>query len=353
MSRLGDILRERIRNDGPLAVEEFMRLCLADPEHGYYRSQRAVGAAGDFITAPEISQIFGELIGLWAAEMWSAIGRPAPVRLVELGPGRGTLMADALRAIGRVAGAFRDALDLHLIEINPRLRDQQKTALATARATWHEQLDTVPPGPLIVIANEFFDALPVRQVVRGERGWHLRVVDAIDDRFAFGTGAAVAAPDVAGGPGTIVETSPAGEALMRDIAGRIVASGGAALVIDYGPAVPGTGDTIQAVRAHKKVPALESPGEADLTAHVDFVALAGAARAAGASAFGPVPQGVFLHRLGIAARAAQLLQNATPAQARDIEAAVRRLIGPAEMGTLFKALAVAGADAATPPGFVA
>jgi NADH dehydrogenase [ubiquinone] 1 alpha subcomplex assembly factor 7 len=169
----------------------------------------------------------------------------------------------------------------------------------------------------------------------------------------FGTGASVAAPDVAAAPGTIVETCPAAEALMRDIAGRIVAGGGAALVVDYGPAIAGTGDTLQAVRAHQKVPVLEAPGEADLTAHVDFAGLAAAARAAGAAAFGPLPQGVFLHRLGLAARAAQLLQSATPAQAREIEAAVRRLIEPTEMGTLFKALAVAGANTAAPPGFAA
>ena len=351
MSRLSEVLRERIRKHGPLAVEEFMRLCLADPEHGYYRTQAAVGASGDFITAPEISQMFGELIGLWAAEMWSALGRPSPVRLVELGPGRGTLMADALRAVGRVAGEFRAAIDLHLVEINPALRRQQEAALSAARPTWHDRFETVPRGPLIVIANEFFDALPIRQVVRTADGWRLRAVDVVDGKLAFAAGVPAEAPAIAAPPGAVVETSPAGEALMGDIAALIAAAGGAALIIDYGPAERGPGDTLQAVRGHKKIPVLDEPGLADLTAHVDFAGLAAAARAAGAAAFGPVPQGAFLRRLGIAARAATLLQNATSDQKLPIESAVRRLIEPAEMGTLFKALAIASRDVATPPGF--
>ncbi|HEX9463245.1 MAG TPA: SAM-dependent methyltransferase [Alphaproteobacteria bacterium] len=351
MSGLGELLFDRIRREGPLPVEEYMRLCLAHPEHGYYRSQTAIGAAGDFITAPEISQIFGELVGLWAAALWTQMGRPSPLRLVELGPGRGTLMADALRAVARVAGGFRAALDLHLVEINPGLRQQQHAALAAAQPSWHDRLDTVPPGPLIVIANEFFDALPVRQIVRAGDGWHERVVACRDGRLAFAAGASTASPDIAADAGAVLETSPAGEAWMQGIAARIVAHGGGALVVDYGPAVRAPGDTLQAVRGHQPVSPLEEPGLCDLTAHVDFTGLAAAGRAAGAAAFGPIPQSAFLRRLGIAARAATLLQAATPDQARVLEGSVRRLIEPAEMGTLFKALAVASPDVGTPPGF--
>lgn len=351
MNRLGELLCDRIRREGPLPVEEYMRLCLTHPEHGYYRSRTAIGAAGDFITAPEISQIFGELVGLWAAALWSQMGRPSPLRLVELGPGRGTLMADALRAVARVAGDFRAAVDLNLIEVNPGLRQQQQAALAAAQPTWRDRLDTVPPGPLVVIANEFFDALPVRQIVRTGDGWHERVVACPDGRLAFATGAPAALPGIAADEGAVLETSPAGEAWMRDIAARIAAHGGAALIVDYGPPVRGFGDTLQAVRGHQPVSPLDEPGLTDLTAHVDFAGLAAAARAAGAAVFGPVPQGAFLRRLGIAARAATLLQGATPDQARVLEASVRRLIEPAEMGTLFKALAVASPDVGTPPGF--
>jgi len=350
MTPLGTLLADRIRREGPLTVREYMRVCLTHPEHGYYRSRPAVGEAGDFITAPEISQVFGELIGLWAAEAWTALGRPRPTRMVELGPGRGTLMADALRAIGKVAPDFRDALELHLVEINSDLRRQQATALSAASPQWHETFDAVPRGPLIVIANEFFDALPIRQLVRAASGWRERVVDYTDGAFCFGEGPAVAGPEIPAALGDIVETSPDGEALATAIAARVVADGGAALVIDYGPAARCLGDTFQAVQAHKKVSPLAEPGAADLTAHVDFAGLIAAARDAGAAAGGPVSQATLLNRLGIFARAATLLKRATPAQAAQIESGVRRLIEPAEMGTLFKAIAIATPRLAV-PGF--
>jgi NADH dehydrogenase [ubiquinone] 1 alpha subcomplex assembly factor 7 len=355
---LGRVLAERIRREGPLSVAEYMAICLGDPAHGYYRHAEAVGAAGDFITAPEISQMFGELIGLWAAEIWSAMGRPAALRLVELGPGRGTLMADALRAIEKAAPSFRAALDLHLVEINARLRVQQKATLATSRPTWHESIATVPQGPAIFIANEFFDALPVRQYERAADGWRERCVGlaADGDRFAFVRGALASDPPLESAhrdaaTGAIVEVSPEGRTVAAAIAARIAAQGGAALIVDYGAPASGTGDTLQAVRRHRKVDALDAPGECDLTAHVDFAALARAARAAGAAAYGPVPQGLFLNRIGIAARAAMLLRTATPAQAHDIATASARLIDERQMGTLFKALALVARDAPAPPGF--
>jgi NADH dehydrogenase [ubiquinone] 1 alpha subcomplex assembly factor 7 len=359
---LGRALAERIRRDGPLTVAEYMALCLGDPEHGYYRSTDAIGRGGDFITAPEISQIFGELIGLWAATVWSAIGQPAPLRLVELGPGRGTLMADALRAIARTVPTFRTAIDLHLVEINARLRERQAAALADARPRWHDSIATVPEGPAIVIANEFLDALPVQQFVRLDDGWHERSVgleaaSLEGDRLAFASGALVSNPPLepahAQAPlGAIVEVSPASRALVATIAGRIAAQGGAALFIDYGAPASGTGDTLQAVREHQKVDPLELPGESDLTAHVDFAALARAARVAGPAVHGPVPQGLFLNRLGLAARAAILLRNATATQRRDIAVACERLIGEAQMGSLFQVLAITAPGAPTPPGFL-
>ena len=332
MTPLGRALAERIRRDGPLSVAEYMALCLGDPQHGYYRRADAIGRSGDFITAPEISQIFGELIGLWAATVWTAIGQPVPLRLVELGPGRGTLMAAALRAITKTVPALRAAIDLHLVEINARLRERQAAALAAARPCWHDSPAPIPDG------------------------WHERSVGLEGDRLIYATGALVSNPPLepahAQAPlGATVEISQASRDLVAMVAARIAAQGGAALFIDYGAPASGTGDTLQAVREHQKVDPLELPGESDLTAHVDFAAAARAARAVGAAVHGPVPQGLFLSRLGIAARAAILLRNAAPAQRRDIETACERLIGEAQMGSLFQVLAITAPRAPTPPGF--
>lgn len=354
MTPLAEDLIERIRSTGPLPVADYIELCLAHPEHGYYRTRPAIGAAGDFITAPEISQMFGELIGLWAAELWSMLGRPAPVRLVELGPGRGTLMSDALRAAAKAAPDFRAAIELHLVEINPALREQQARALATAMPHWHDDIALVPGGPMLVIANEFFDALPIRQSVRTETGWRERVVDVVDGRFVFAAGAPVEPPSGAAAMapvGTVAESAPARVAYAEHVAARLARDGGGAVIIDYGPSQPGPGDTLQAVRAQQKVDVLAEPGLADLTAHVDFAALAAAARAAGAVPHGAVPLGAWLRRLGIMARAATLVRAASPPQARGIEVALRRLIEPDEMGTLFKVLAIVSQGLATPPGF--
>ena len=356
MTALAAEIRERIRRDGPLSVAAYMELCLSHPTRGYYRRGRPIGVAGDFITSPEVSQMFGELIGLWCAAVWQSMGRPRPVRLVELGPGRGTLMADALRAAGTVP-AFRDAIDLHLVESSETLRAEQAALLGDARPAWHERFESVPPGPVLIIANEFFDALPIRQFERVGETWRERVVTvAADDSGALGfavncTTCHDAARLGAAPAGSIVEQAPAREALAATLAARIAADGGATLIVDYGHAQPGIGDTLQAVKSHRHHGVLEDPGTADLTAHVDFSALAQAARRAGAEAFGPVPQGAFLRALGIDARAARLRQSASAAQAAAIDAALRRLTGADEMGTLFKALAIAHPALGTPPGF--
>jgi len=340
----------RIERDGPLPVSEFMRLCLAHPEHGYYRTRPAIGAAGDFVTAPEISQTFGELIGLWMAEIWTSIGRPSPVALVELGPGRGTLMADALRAIVKVAPEFRAALHVHLVDINAALRGPQEAALGDASPRWHETIDTLPEGPLLIIANEFFDALPIRQLVRTDEGWRERCIVLSDGKLAFGVGDAVTHHRMVQ-PGSVIELSPDSEERVRDLAARIARHRGAALIVDYGPFEAGPVDTLQAIRQQKKVDPLADPGLADLTAHVDFQRLAAVAREAGAAAHGPLPQGALLKRLGIAARAATLVRSAGPVRGGAIEAAIARLIEPDQMGTLFKALAIVDRDQPTPPGF--
>ncbi|MBV8535573.1 MAG: SAM-dependent methyltransferase [Alphaproteobacteria bacterium] len=322
-----------------------MRLCLFH----YYRTHVAIGAAADFITAPEVSQMFGELIGLWTAELWAALDRPTSLCLVELGPGRGTLMADALRATARVAPDFRAAVDLHLVEVNPELRRRQAEVLGAAQPRWHDDIATLPPGPAIVVANEFLDALPIDQVVRTETGWRQRVIDSAEGRLVFAQGGPVEAP-AAAPVGSVFELAPERERIAARLFEHVATEGGAALIIDYG-STSALGDSLQAVRAHEKVDPLAEPGEADLTAHVDFSRLLRLAGAAGVTAHGPVPQGAFLRRLGIAARAATLLRTASPAQKRTIEQAMRRLIEPDEMGTLFQALAVTAPGLPIPPGF--
>jgi SAM-dependent MidA family methyltransferase len=351
---LGREIRELIAAEGPITAERYMALALGHPRHGYYMTRHPFGADGDFTTAPEISQMFGELLGLWAAETWSAMGRPRPLRLVELGPGRGTLMADALRA-ARVLPGFRDAVTVHLVETSPALREAQALTLADSgvEPAWHARVDELPPGPAIVVANEFFDALPIRQFVRAEDGWRERVVGlGPDGELAFGL-----APDpdsrlaVPGRAGDILEVGEAGLALVRDLATRLVREGGAALVVDYGHLRSGTGDTLQALRRHAFADPLAEPGEADLTAHVDFAALGRAAAKAGATVHGPATQGDFLLALGIEARAERLARGVVP-NTGGVKAALRRLTGsgPGEMGALFKVLAFSDPRIASLPG---
>ncbi len=322
----------------------------------YYASRDPFGAEGDFVTAPEVSQIFGELIGLWCVDLWQRMGRPAPFLLAELGPGRGTLMADALRA-ARVAPEFGRALRLHLVERSGLLRRKQAEKLGTFAPQWHDSVAALPPGPMLLIANEFLDALPVRQFERRGGAWHERRVTIgaqQDDSLAFALDPAPSplgahlppAPD-----GAVAELSLAAAALGQALGARLAAEGGAALFIDYGYFPSAAGDTVQAVRRHRPHAVLEAPGEADLTAHVDFAAFATAASASGAAVFGPVTQGAFLASLGLAARRDALVRNAGTAQAQSIDAACRRLIDPAAMGTLFKVMALGQKGGPAPAGF--
>jgi NADH dehydrogenase [ubiquinone] 1 alpha subcomplex assembly factor 7 len=355
VSPLGELLARRIRETGPITIAEYMAQALGHPEHGYYSRRDPFGRQGDFITAPEISQIFGELVGLWCADTWERMGRPQPVHLVELGPGRGTLMSDALRA-ARVLPAFRHALRLHLVETSPFLRARQAAALGEAEPVWHATIDTLPDGPAMVVANEFFDALPVHQFQKTARGWRERLVtfDEASGNFAVRlagrrTEASALLPKrlADAPPGAVFEVSPSALAIARALGQRLAAAGGAALIIDYGYVLGGRGDTLQAVRGHRRHDVFADPGEADLTAHVDFAALGDAASAGGARFNGPVTQGSFLRALGIATRLERLLRGATPTQAVALKTGCRRLIEPGEMGTLFKVLALA--DPKLPP----
>ena len=353
---LAERLRRRIVRDGPIPVAEYMATCLGDPADGYYRRGDPLGAGGDFTTAPEISQMFGELLGLWSAELWRRQGCPDPVRLVELGPGRGSLMVDALRAIAAAMPGFRAALRLHLVESSPGLRAVQSERLAAAAPSWHATLDQVPPGPLVILANEFFDALPIRQFVRVAAGWAERLVDVgpNGEGFRFATGTTITPVDDllsatvrAASIGAVAEACPSARAIVTEIARRVAAEGGGALIVDYGPAASAAGDSLQAVRHHRYYPVLASPGKADLTAHVDFASLLDAARAAGADGHGPLTQTTLLGRLGIEARLAKLMAAASADRRRALVAEFRRLTDDDRMGGMFKAISI------TPPGIVA
>jgi NADH dehydrogenase [ubiquinone] 1 alpha subcomplex assembly factor 7 len=348
------MMLEEIRSAGPISTARFMDLALGHPTLGYYARRDPLGTGGDFITAPEVSQVFGELLGLWFAQAWSQQGRPDPCLLVELGPGRGTLMADLLRAAAQVPD-FRASLQIHLVETSAPLRARQRDRLADEAVHWHRTLDEVPAGPMLLVANEFFDALPVHQLVRAEQGWVERRVGLAGSALAFTPSdrpAAFALPLPAGQPpGQITEVSPARNAIARAIGRRLGTHGGVALLVDYGAWADVTGDTLQAVRGHASCGVLETPGEADLSSHVDFRALALAARAGGAAVYGPVPQGPFLRAMGIDLRVARLLERATPAQRRELRAALFRLTDGGAMGELFKVLALSGPGAPPPPGF--
>jgi len=306
----------------------------------------------DFTTSPEITQVFGELLGLWSAVTWEAMGRPDPMLLVECGPGRGTLMSDALRAIGGVAAPFAAALQVHLVETSPRLRAKQ--AALVPSAAWHDALEEVPPGPVVLLANEFLDALPIRQFVRRGAGWSERFVDG----GAFVEQPA-AAPNVDFGSiedgavedGAVVEVCEPARAVADRAARRVLRDGGAALFLDYGPAESAPGDSLQALRGGRPAGPLAEPGTADLTAHVDFAALARVARAAGAAVHGPVPQGPFLARLGLFQRTGRLARTQPPARAATLVQAAQRLAEPDRMGRLFKAMVICHPALPCPAGF--
>jgi NADH dehydrogenase [ubiquinone] 1 alpha subcomplex assembly factor 7 len=297
--------------------------------------------------------MFGELIGLWLVEVWHLMNCPAPCHLVELGPGRGTLMSDALRA-ARVRPAFAGAMRIHLVETSPYLRECQAAALGAHRPQWQASLSEVPDGSLLLVANEFFDALPIHQFELRPEGWRERVVECDGERLVFGwamPGPSFALLSDRQRLGARAEVSPAALRLAAEIGARLTRRGGAALIVDYGTTRSLPGGSLQAVRRHQPVDPLAEPGDADLSAHVDFARLGHAARECGASVYGPLPQGEFLLRLGLATRAESLLARATPEQARDIEAARRRLLDSREMGSLFKVIAFAAPSLPTLPGF--
>jgi SAM-dependent MidA family methyltransferase len=353
---LAVLLAQQIRDGGPIPVSEFMAQALGHPQYGYYRHRDPFGEGGDFTTAPEISQMFGEVVGLWCAVVWQMMGSPPRVVLAELGPGRGTLMADLLRA-ARMLPPFAAAIEVHLVETSPALRDRQARALAPHAVRWADRFEDLPDGPLLLVANEFIDALPIRQVEKRAGQWCERLVgvDAAGD-LAFVPGPAVVAaelaPAVASAPdGSIAEICESGRALAAGIGKRLAEQGGAALIIDYGPARSAAGDSLQALKRHAFHPVLADAGEADVTAHVDFQALAEAARPA--LCWGPVAQGQFLARLGIEQRAARLAAGAPPEGAASIAGQLRRLIDPGEMGTLFKAIALADPALPALPGLEA
>ncbi|QXT40783.1 class I SAM-dependent methyltransferase [Gymnodinialimonas ceratoperidinii] len=341
---LKDRMIARIARMGPMTLADYMAECLHDPQYGYYATRDPLGRRGDFITAPEISQMFGELVGLWLAQVWMDQGG-GTVRLVELGPGRGTLMADVLRATRAVPG-FHDAVELHLVEASPTLRAVQSEALASYDPQFHDSLGDVPEGPMLLIANEFFDALPIRQFQMNDAGdWQERQVGASDGALIWGL-APPAPLEVREGfkPGMIVETCAPAEAIAEEI-GRRVAQGGAALIVDYGD-WQSRGDTFQALENHAFADPLTHPGNADLTAHVAFEPIA---RAAQVQASALTPQGVFLERLGITARAQALAARLEGSALEAHVAAHRRLTHPDEMGTLFKVLALTPKGAPPPP----
>jgi SAM-dependent MidA family methyltransferase len=359
VNALGQRIARLIEAQGPISIAQFMTIALHDPQGGYYATRDPFGRQGDFITAPEISQMFGELLGLWIAQCWHDQGRPA-ARLVELGPGRGTLMSDALRVIAQLMPEFLTKVDVVLMEASPTLTAIQKENLAKSGANlhWAAQFDdALSDRPLFLLANEFFDALPIRQFVKTELGWCERMVMTNGDTLEFvltpePVPASLVPANRDGAPmGAFYETSPSASALMQQIAEVIARKGGAALIVDYGyGADAGFGETLQAVAAQKYANVLEAPGDADLSAHVDFAALAAVARETGAKPYGPVGQGDLLEAIGIVQRAATLARGQLGSNPQ-IDGELERLILPDQMGTLFKALAILPANAPTPPGF--
>ena len=346
----------QIRTSGPMSVATYMGLCLTHPSKGYYRAGEPIGTAGDFITAPEISQMFGELIGFWLVNLWQQMSEPKAFTLLELGPGRGTLMADILRVACRAPG-FRDALNLRLFETSPPLMAEQQARLEVYEPKWLQNFDSFDDGPVLVVANEFFDALPIRQFIRKTDGWHERQIGLVEGKRAFGLSPTpipdAAMPEAVANAelDTMFEVSFGAAEVMRQLAKVVSKQGGSILAIDYGHATTQTGDTLQGVRRHAYADVLDAPGETDLSAHVDFGALGVVARQAGLTTEPLATQGQFLTRLGIGERATAL-SRANPGSANDIRTAHARLAGDDQMGTLFKVFC-AHSPGLMPPGFVA
>lgn len=340
---LADIIKQQIEASGPISVEAYWNLCLAHPEYGYYMKQDPLGAAGDFTTAPEISQLFGEMIGIWVAEEWYRLGKPSKIHLVECGPGRGTLMADLLR-VARMIPDFAASLHVHLVETSLTLIEKQRKALAPLGrglgegVQWHSSLETLPTdAPIIFIGNEFLDALPIRQYIRSGNDWRERLI-GYDGKFLFLLGNKVDVADLPDADeGAIFEVSPARQQVIADMTARIKKQSGSILMIDYGHAQSGTGDTFQALGKHKFANVLENQGDVDLTSHVDFARLA--LDVLNQELIITIcKQKEFLNRMGILSRAEQLRKNATPKQVEDINSALSRLTDDDQMGELFKVM---------------
>jgi NADH dehydrogenase [ubiquinone] 1 alpha subcomplex assembly factor 7 len=362
LTMIADRLRQRIRETGPLSIAQFMTEALFDPRDGYYATKDPIGAGSDFITAPEISQMFGELMGLWVAQSWIDMGRPSPFQLVELGPGRGTMMSDALRAGHSVPG-FIDAARVSLIEASAALKAVQAQTLGPtgAQIQWIDRLENVPAGPTIILGNEFLDCLPVRQTVRHDATWHERMVGLAEDdqQFVFVLGPPLGVDENLipnrlrdAEDGTLVEIRPGDRQIVEILANRFADQPGRAMFIDYGPAQSEVGDTLQAIKAHEKVAPLDAPGTADLTARVDFESVVSFARENALTAYGPVKQGEFLKGLGMESRAAALLQSA-PHEKAKIARQLWRLTDDEQMGSLFKLVCLDSVGLNLPPGFTA
>ncbi len=356
MSTLADILKDQIRETGPLSVYDFMDQALSHPEYGYYKRGNPFGKDGDFVTAPEISQMFGELIGLWCVDCWTKLGAPSHVHLVELGPGNGTLMKDALRS-ARLVPDFLQAATVHLVETSPALKKKQQSLLSEHGITWHETIPDFDNGPILLIANEFFDALPIRQYVLTEGALKERGITCKDGSFVFtlvekaenGLPQDLILPEMQ--EGDVIETSPMAETLHHRIAKQLRSHGGAALYVDYGTAERAAGDSFQAVRNHQFTNPLDQPGQSDITAHVDFSTLVRIAEHEKCDVLPVTSQGRFLERLGIEARALALSRSADETQKEVIAADLKRLVSTSGMGTLFKALSFYHAMQAPPAGF--
>lgn len=356
---LADIIRADIRDNGPMDFGRYMGLCLGHPVHGYYMTHDPFGAAGDFTTAPEISQLFGELIGAWIADLWVKNGRYSPFRIVEFGPGRGSLMADLMRVTRSVPG-FHDAVHIHLIEMSPVLRDKQKDALGSYRVTWHDDLDSVPEdGQIMILGNEFLDALPVRRLIYKREGWAEEVV-GLDPKGDFTFGLRPADPAlVAYLPRMLIypqeydriEISPVLNQNLKCTYNRMQKQNGIALFLDYGYPQSSYGDTVQAVQKHHPVSLFHEPGRSDITAHVNFETVGTLAMESGLTIHGPARQGDFLNRLGIHDRMAVLHRNATDRQKIDLQNSINRLVSYDQMGRLFKVMAITADPMLTVEGF--